>query len=102
MSIKIIMKDNKYFYLKNIFNKDNNLINIINYINNYKQTNYKCSDIIYLELYNCNNIKHIPKCFSNLYSIKIFNCKYINHIPKINSLKYIEFIKSNHKQKLFK
>ena len=100
MSVKIIMNDNKYFYLKNIFIKDNNLIHIINYINNHKQTNYKCSDIIYLELYNCNNIKHIPKCCSKLYSIKIFNCKYINHIPKINSLKYIEFIKSNHKQKI--
>ena len=108
MLIKITMNDNKCYIIENLI-YENDIINIIDFLNIIMKLNYKYSDIICLELHNCSNIKSIPKCLNNLKTLKIFNCKHLKNnrnIPKIKSLKYIEFIKPkiikiNHK-KLYK
>ena len=105
MIIKITMNDKKCYTIENLLYEDN-LLNIIDFINMYFKLNYKYSNVISIELHNCKNIKTIPKCLINLQSLKIYNCKHlknINNIPKINSLKNIEFIrpkiiKINHKK----
>jgi len=92
MFIKIIMNDNKIYTIEDLY-FENKLTDIIDLLNLIEKTNYKYTDIIYLELKNCSNIRCIPKSFKNLQIIKIFNCKYIKNIPKFKNLKQIEFIK---------